>query len=188
MTVGGERLGPGAMDVEAIMARIPHRYPFLLVDRILEIEPGRRIVGLKNVSANEPFFQGHFPGHPIMPGVLVVEAMAQVGGVLASFLPGPEGQTAYFAAIHRCRFRRPVRPGDQLITEVIVLRARSRIGQMQATGRVDGVVVAEGVFTYSMAPLDLSRAGGGRAGRSAGADQDGRTPEPVVREAPRAGR
>ena len=176
MTVGGDRPGPGAMDVEAIMARIPHRYPLLLVDRILEFEPGRRIVGLKNVSVNEPFFQGHFPGHPIMPGVLVVEAMAQVGGVLASFLPGSEGHIAYFAAIDRCRFRRPVRPGDQLITEAVVLRARSRIGQMQATGRVDGAVVAEGVFTYSMAPLDRGTGMGGPAG-----------PEPALREgAPRA--
>jgi 3-hydroxyacyl-[acyl-carrier-protein] dehydratase len=188
MTVGGERPGPGAMDVEAIMARIPHRYPFLLVDRILEIELGRRIVGLKNVSANEPFFQGHFPGHPIMPGVLVAEAMAQVGGVLASFLPSSEGRIAYFAAIDRCRFRRPVRPGDQLITEVVVLRARSRIGQMQATARVDGAVVAEGVFTYSMQPLDLGAAGGGRA--AGGTEPAGRASGPAAlrEEAPRAGR
>jgi 3-hydroxyacyl-[acyl-carrier-protein] dehydratase len=182
MTVGGEKPGQSAMDVEAIMARIPHRYPFLLVDRILEIELGRRIVGLKNVSANEPFFQGHFPGHPIMPGVLVAEAMAQVGGVLASLMPGSEGYIAYFAAIDRCRFRRPVRPGDQLITEVIVLRARSRIGQMKATARVDGAVVAEGVFTYSMAPLDSASAG--RAARAPGGASD-----PVLREeTPRAGR
>jgi len=175
MTVGGERPGPGAMDVEAIMTRIPHRYPFLLVDRILEIELGRRIVGLKNVSANEPFFQGHFPGHPIMPGVLVAEALAQVGGVLASFLPGNEGYIAYFAGIDRCRFRRPVRSGDQLITEIIVLRTRSRVGQMQATARVDGVVVAEGIFTYSMVGL---------SGRGSAGD-----PDPVLREeAPRAGR
>lgn len=161
--MSGDRPGPGTMDVEAIMARIPHRYPLLLVDRILEIEPGRRIVGLKNVSANEPYFQGHFPGHPIMPGVLVVEAMAQVGGVLAALMPGAEGQIAYFAAIDRCRFRRPVRPGDQLITEVVVLRTRSRIGQMQATGRVDGAVVAEGMFTYSMAPLDRGTGAAGPA-------------------------
>lgn len=180
--MGGERPGPGAMDVEAIMARIPHRYPFLLVDRILEIELGRRIVGLKNVTANEPFFQGHFPGHPIMPGVLVAEAMAQVGGVLASFLPSSEGMIAYFAGIDRCRFRRPVRPGDQLITEIIVLRARSRVGQMAGTARVDGAVVAEGVFTYSMAPLDRGAGGSEPAGRESG-------PAAVLREeAPRAGR
>jgi len=148
--------GLGFMDIEAIMARIPHRYPLLLVDRILELDPGRRIVGLKNVSGNEPFFVGHFPGHPVMPGVLVIEAMAQVGCVLASFLPGTEGHLAYFAAIDRCRFRRPVTPGDQLITEVVVMRIRERVGKMQATGRVDGTVVAEGVFTYSMVSLEES--------------------------------
>jgi 3-hydroxyacyl-[acyl-carrier-protein] dehydratase len=170
------------MDIEAIMARIPHRYPILLVDRILEIGPGRRIVGLKNVAANEPFFQGHFPGHPIMPGVLVVEAMAQVGGVLASLQPGMEGQIAYFAAIDRCRFRRPVRPGDQLITEVIVLRHRTRIGQMRATARVDGAVVAEGIFTYSMAPLSAAAANDGGAGTR------GAQPPAHPEEAGRAGR
>ncbi len=145
---------PGTMDIEEIMSRLPHRYPILLVDRILEFEPGRRIVGLKNVSANEPFFVGHFPEHPVMPGVLVVEAMAQVGGVLASFLPGTEGQLAYFAAIDRCRFRRPVRPGDQLISEVVVVRVRERVGRMRATGRVDGAVVAEALLTYSMVSLE----------------------------------
>jgi 3-hydroxyacyl-[acyl-carrier-protein] dehydratase len=154
MTVGGDRPNPSAMDVETILTRIPHRYPMLLVDRILEMQAGHRIVGLKNVSVNEPFFQGHFPGHPIMPGVMVVEAMVQVGGVLASFMPGAEGKTAFFAAIERCRFRRPVRPGDTLITEVTVLRARSRMGQMQATARVDGMVVADGVFTYSLGTID----------------------------------
>jgi 3-hydroxyacyl-[acyl-carrier-protein] dehydratase len=117
-----------------------------------------------------------------MPGVLVVEAMAQVGGVLASFLPGSEGHTAYFAAIDRCRFRRPVRPGDQLITEAVVLRARSRIGQMRATGRVDGVVVAEGTFTYSMAPLDRGPGGVEPAGPAAGSDSM------LREETPRAGR
>ncbi len=145
---------PGPMDINEIMRHIPHRYPFILVDRILELEPGRRIVGLKNVSANEPFFQGHFPGHPVMPGVLIVESMAQVGGVLASLLPGAEHKLAYFAAIDKCRFRRPVRPGDQLITEVIVLRLRERVGKMQVTARVDGEIVADGVFTYSMVDLE----------------------------------
>jgi len=150
---GSGRTPLGPMEIEQIMARIPHRYPFLLVDRILELEPGRRIVGLKNVSANEPFFLGHFPEYPVMPGVLVIEAMAQVGGVLASFLPGTEGHLAYFASIDRCRFRRPVRPGDQLLTEVVVIKVRERVGKMQATGRVDGAVVADGVFTYSLVSL-----------------------------------
>jgi len=142
------------MDIKAIMRHIPHRYPLLLVDRILELDPGRRIVGLKNVSANEPFFVGHFPGHPVMPAVLIIEAMAQVGGVLASLLPGAEHKLAYFAAVERCRFRRPVRPGDQLITEVVVIRVRGRIGKMRVTSRVDGEVVADGVITYSMVDLE----------------------------------
>ncbi len=145
---------PGVMDVEQIMSRIPHRYPLQLVDRILELEPGRRIVGLKNVSANEPFFLGHFPDFPVMPGVLVVEAMAQVGGVLASLLPGASGHLAFFASIDRCRFRHPVRPGDQLITEAVVVRVHHRVGKMHATGRVDGVIVAEGFFTYSLVRLE----------------------------------
>ena len=144
---------PGPIDIEGIMSRLPHRYPMLLVDRILELEPGRRIVGLKNVTADEPFFSGHFPGYPVMPGVLIVEAMAQVGGVLASFLPGAEGNLAYFAGIDRCRFRRPVYPGDQLISEVVVVRVRDRAGKMQAIGRVDGAIVAESLFTYSLVNL-----------------------------------
>jgi 3-hydroxyacyl-[acyl-carrier-protein] dehydratase len=145
---------PGPMEIREIMRHIPHRYPFILVDRILELEPGRRIVGLKNVSANEPFFSGHFPGHPIMPGVLIVEAMAQVGGVLASLLPGAEGKLAYLASIDRYRFRRPVVPGDQLITEVVVIRIRERVGKMRVSGRVDGEVVADGVLTYSWVDLE----------------------------------
>jgi 3-hydroxyacyl-[acyl-carrier-protein] dehydratase len=142
------------MEIREIMRHIPHRYPFILVDRILELDPGRRIVGLKNVSANEPFFSGHFPGHPIMPGVLIVEAMAQVGGVLASLLPGAEGKLAYLASIDRYRFRRPVMPGDQLITEVVVIRIRERVGKMRVSGRVDGEVVADGVLTYSWVDLE----------------------------------
>ena len=142
------------MDIKRILRHLPHRYPLLLVDRILELEPGRRIVGLKNVSANEPYFVGHFPGHPVMPGVLILEAMAQVGGVLASLLPGAERKMAYFAAIDRCRFRRPVTPGDQLITEVIVMRRRDRVVKMSATSRANGELVADAVLTASMVDLE----------------------------------
>ena len=142
------------MDIKQILRHLPHRYPFLLVDRILEVEPGRRIVGLKNVSANEPYFAGHFPDHPVMPGVLILEAMAQVGGVLASLLPGAERKMAYFAAIDRCRFRRPVTPVDQLITEVVVLRLRDRAVKMSATCRANGEIVAEAVLTASMVDLE----------------------------------
>jgi len=142
------------MDIKEILRHLPHRYPLLLVDRILELEPGQRIVGLKNVSANEPYFVGHFPGHPVMPAVLILEAMAQVGGVLASLLPGAERKLAYFAAIDRCRIRRPVTPGDQLITEVIVVRLRDRVGKMRVTSRVNGEIVADGVLTYSMVDLE----------------------------------
>lgn len=147
------------MDIRQIMRHIPHRYPLVLVDRILEVQPGRRIVGLKNVAANEPYFVGHFPGHPVMPGVLIVEAMAQVGGVLASLLPGAERKLAYFAAIDRCRFRRRVVPGDQLITEAVVIRLRDRIGKMQVTARVDGEVVADAVLTYSLVDLEADNQG-----------------------------
>jgi len=158
---------PGRMEIGQIMARLPHRYPLLLVDRILEFEPGRRIVGLKNVSINEPFFVGHFPGLPVMPGVLIVEAMAQVGGVLVSLLPGAEGRLAYFASIDRMRFRRPVGPGDRLISEAVLIRARGQFGKVQVTGRVDGAVVAEGRLTYSLVRLDeiTPVPGGGTAPR-----------------------
>jgi beta-hydroxyacyl-ACP dehydratase FabZ len=147
MTVEDRR---SVMDVMEIMARLPHRYPLLLVDRILDVEPGKRIVGLKNVSINEPFFVGHFPGHPVMPGVLIVEAMAQVGGVLVSLAPESKGLVPFFASIDRIRFRRPVRPGDQLITEAILQRVRGRFGKAQIIARVDGVVVADGQITYSL--------------------------------------
>ncbi len=156
------------------MSRLPHRYPLLLVDRILELEPGRRIVGLKNVSINEPFFVGHFPGHPVMPGVLIVEAMAQVGGVLISFLPGAEGHIAYFAGIERVRFRRPVRPGDQLVTEAVLLKTRGRFGKAGVTSRVDDAVVADGELTYSMMSMDemdMVLAGGKLISREAASER-----------------
>ena len=130
--------------VEDIMKVLPHRYPFLLVDRILEIEEGKRIVGLKNVTINEPFFQGHFPGHPIMPGVLIVEAMAQVGGMLLMrTIEDPGSKVVYFMSLDNIKFRRPVKPGDQIRFELEVTQLRGSICKMHGVGYVDGEVVAQ---------------------------------------------
>ncbi len=132
------------MDIERILSVLPHRYPFLLVDRILEVTGTSHIVGVKNVTINEPFFQGHFPGHPIMPGVLIVEAMAQVGGCLMmGTMERPETKVVYFMALDRVRFRRPVRPGDQLRMEVEVLQVRGPTCRLKGVATVEGQVVAE---------------------------------------------
>jgi len=132
------------MDVTEILNILPHRYPMLLVDRVLEIEPGQRIVGLKNVSANEPFFAGHFPGRPVMPGVLIIEALAQCGGVLLmSGLQDPEDKVIYFLSVDGVKFRRPVIPGDQLILELDLVQGRSRRGKLKGVARVDGRVAAD---------------------------------------------
>jgi 3-hydroxyacyl-[acyl-carrier-protein] dehydratase len=132
-------------DIQKVMQLLPHRYPFLLVDRILELEVGKRVVGLKNVTINEPFFQGHFPNQPIMPGVLIIEAMGQAGGVLAaSALPEDEAdQVIIFMGMDKVRFRKPVVPGDQLIFELEVLKQRRKIFKMSGVAKVDGKVVAE---------------------------------------------
>ena len=132
------------LGIEDILKVLPHRYPFLLVDRILEIEPMKRIVGLKNVTINEPFFQGHFPGHPIMPGVLIIEAMAQVGGMLLmGAFDDPESKVVYFMSLDNVKFRRPVKPGDQIRFELDVQQIRGRICKMRGVGYVEGEVVAE---------------------------------------------
>ena len=132
------------LGIEDIMKALPHRYPFLLVDRILEIEPKKRIVGLKNVTINEPFFQGHFPGHPIMPGVLIIEAMAQVGGVLLmGEVEGYESKVVYFMSLDNVKFRRPVKPGDQLIFEIEMTQIRGMVCKMRGIAKVDGEVVCE---------------------------------------------
>lgn len=130
------------LDVNVIQKILPHRYPFLLVDRIIEIG-AKRVVGIKNVTINEPFFQGHFPGHPIMPGVLILEAMAQVGGVGALNIPDNIGKLAYFLSINNAKFRKPVVPGDQLIIEVDLLKTKLSVMQTHATAKVDGQVVCE---------------------------------------------
>nr|WP_079680603.1 3-hydroxyacyl-ACP dehydratase FabZ [Planktothrix sp. PCC 11201] len=137
--------------IEEIQNLLPHRYPFALVDRIIEYIPGKKAVGLKNVTINEPHFQGHFPGRPIMPGVLIVEAMAQVGGVVLTQLPDLKGSLFLFAGIDKVRFRRPVVPGDQLImtTELLVVKQR-RFGKMQARAEVDGKLACEGELMFSL--------------------------------------
>jgi UDP-3-O-[3-hydroxymyristoyl] N-acetylglucosamine deacetylase/3-hydroxyacyl-[acyl-carrier-protein] dehydratase len=135
---------PAVYTVEDIMQVLPHRYPFLLVDRILEIEEGKRIVGLKNVTINEPFFQGHFPGHPIMPGVLIIESMAQVGGMLLMrSIADPSSKVVYFLSLDNVKFRRPVKPGDQLRIEMEVLQTRGMMCKMRGVATVDGQVVTE---------------------------------------------
>ncbi|TFH65570.1 MAG: UDP-3-O-[3-hydroxymyristoyl] N-acetylglucosamine deacetylase, partial [Gemmatimonadales bacterium] len=138
--------GAGApiLDTEKIMQYLPHRFPMLLVDRIVEVESGKRIVGIKNVTINEPFFQGHFPGHPIMPGVLIIEAMGQVGGLLLmDVVEKPEDYVVYFMALDNVKWRRPVVPGDQLVLELEMLQMRRQVCRMRGRGLVDGHVVAE---------------------------------------------
>ena len=134
-----------AHDIEKIMKFLPHRYPFLLVDRVINLVPDDRIVALKNVTINEPFFQGHFPGKPIMPGVLIIEAMAQVGGILAYETGPPEkrNRLIYFMGMDKVRFRKMVVPGDQIIFEAKILKFRSKVAKMSGTAAVDGQLVAE---------------------------------------------
>ena len=132
------------LDVREIMDRIPHRYPFLLVDRVIEFVPGKRIVAVKNVTMNEPYFQGHFPGSPVMPGVLIIEALAQAGAVLLlSDIPDRATKLVYFTGIDDARFRRPVVPGDQLRLSMDVLKLRSRTCKMRGRAEVEGDLAAE---------------------------------------------
>ncbi|MBW4618743.1 MAG: 3-hydroxyacyl-ACP dehydratase FabZ [Cyanosarcina radialis HA8281-LM2] len=137
--------------LEDIQKLLPHRYPFALVDRIIEYVPGQRAVGIKNVTFNEPHFQGHFPGRPMMPGVLIVEAMAQVGGIVLTQLPDVEGNLFVFAGIDKVRFRRPVVPGDRLVMTLELLCVkRRRFGKMQGRAEVDGQLVTEGELMFSL--------------------------------------
>ena len=139
-----------ALDSAGIQRVIPHRPPFLLVDRILEVEPGVRAVGVKNFTINEPFFQGHFPGNPVVPGVLLVEALAQVGSVAVLSMKGNEGKVPFFAGIDSFKFRKPVTPGDSVVLEVTMTRMRSAVGKGTARAIVDDSVVAEGGLTFAL--------------------------------------
>ena len=139
------------LKIREIMERIPHRYPILLVDRVIEMVPGQKVVAIKNVTFNEPFFQGHFPGAPVMPGVLIIEAMAQAGAVLLmADIPDRASKLVYFTAIDAARFRRPVVPGDQLRLTVEVLKLRSKTCKMRGIAEVEGELAAEAIVMCAL--------------------------------------
>jgi len=167
-------------NVQEILDLLPHRYPFLLIDRIVEFEPAKRLVAIKNVSINEPFFQGHFPGHPIMPGVLVVEAMAQAGGVIMlAGMPDRHEKLVVFTGIERAKFRRPVTPGDQLRIEVDVLSFRPRAGRIQGVALVDGKKACEAVLTCQVVTREREQRAHGDSDEDAPSAED-KAPVTVV--------
>lgn len=138
------------LDITQIKEIIPHRYPFLLVDRILEVEEGHKAIGIKNVTANEEFFNGHFPDYPVMPGVLIVEALAQVGAVAMLKKEENRGRLAFFTGIDKCRFKRQVKPGDQLRLEVEMIRVKGPIGKGKGVATVDGELVCETEIMFAL--------------------------------------
>jgi len=162
------------IDIQEILGILPHRYPFLLIDRIVEFEPTKRLVAIKNVTINEPFFQGHFPGHPIMPGVLVVEAMAQAGGIIIMReTPDRDHKLVVFTGIERAKFRRPVTPGDQLRIEVDVLSFRPRAGRIEGKAYVDGKLACEATLTCQVVP----RKRDGKPGQGSAASEEQVAPD-----------
>jgi len=164
------------LNVQEILDYLPHRYPFLLLDRVVEFEPAKRLVAIKNVTINEPFFQGHFPGYPIMPGVLVVEAMAQAGGIIIMHeLPDRAEKLVVFTGIERARFRRPVTPGDQLRIEVNVLSFRPRAGRIEGKAFVDGKLACEATLSCHVVPRNQPPQSGNPAAQADGAT----TPAPA---------
>ena len=144
-----EAINPPVLDIKAVMDKIPHRYPILLVDRLLECVPGESAVGLKNVTINEPFFMGHFPGFPVMPGVLIIEAMAQTSALLVVQTLGEQtaGKLVYFMSIEHARFRKPVTPGDSIHLHITKIQNRKNVWKFQGEAKVDGVLCAEAVFS-----------------------------------------
>jgi len=143
------------MDIKEIKKFLPHRYPFLLVDRIIEIEPGIKAVGIKNVTVNEEFFQGHFPGQPIMPGVLIIEAMAQVAGMLAYHSGATLGKSVFFMSIEKAKFRKPVVPGDQLKLEIHILQQRGNVWRFSGNAIVEEKLAAEAEFTAMVTDREI---------------------------------
>jgi 3-hydroxyacyl-[acyl-carrier-protein] dehydratase len=145
----------GQMNIDEIMQRLPHRFPFLLVDKVLDFEVEKSIRAIKNVTFNEPQFMGHFPDHPVMPGVMMVEAMAQVGGILAfQSVPKDREYLVYFTGIDNVRFRRPVRPGDQIVFNLTLLRRRGLVWKFHGEATVDGLLVCEGELMATLMPRD----------------------------------
>src|ERR1700688_4927530 len=149
MEASGAKGKPSEIDIERLMELIPHRYPFLMIDKVVEVVLGESAVGIKNVTVNEPFFAGHFPNHPVMPGVLIIEAMAQTAAVLVVETLGPDaaGKLVYFMSIEGAKFRRPVVPGDQVRIHVVKERSRGNVWRFHGVARVDGVTVAEATYS-----------------------------------------
>lgn len=145
---------PTQLSSVEIQKILPHRYPFLLIDKIIDVEYGKRAVGIKNVTANEPFFQGHFPGFPVMPGVLIIEAIAQVGAVAVLGVPANKGKMAFFAGVDEVRFKRQVVPGDTLHIEVTLTRLRGPIGIGEGVATVDGQIACKGSFMFALTNLE----------------------------------